>query len=239
MEPSSEPFVAAILLAAGRSSRMGAGLPRKPFLPLRGRSVLEHACQAFEQSISVREIVLVAHEDDIPHMVELRARGVLGLKLAAIVAGGAERTDSVRAGARALASRAEVVLVHDVARPLVRSARIEAVARAAHESGAAVLAFPVHDTIKRSRDGRAAHETLDRHELWVARTPQGFRHQRLREMLERAALDGFRPTDDAAIHERYFGPVTIVVDEPFNLKLTTPEDLVLAEAFLGAQEPKR
>ncbi len=239
MEPSSEPYVAAILLAAGRSSRMGAGLPRKPFLPLRGRSVLEHACQAFEQTSSVLEIVLVAHEDDIPHMMELRARGALGAKLAAIVAGGAERTDSVRAGAGALASRAEVVLVHDVARPLVRSARIEAVARAANESGAALLAFPVHDTIKRSRDGRSAHETLHRDELWVARTPQGFRHARLREMLERAALDGFRPTDDAALHERYFGPVTIVLDEPFNLKLTTPEDLVLAEAYLGTEETKR
>jgi 2-C-methyl-D-erythritol 4-phosphate cytidylyltransferase len=239
MEPSSEPFVAAILLAAGRSSRMGAGLPRKPFLALRGRSVLEHACQAFEQSIWVREIVLVAHEDDLLRMAELRARGVLGAKLAAIVAGGPERTDSVRAGVHALASRAEVVLIHDVARPLVRTARIEAVARAARESGAAVLAFPVHDTIKRSRDGRSAHETLDRDGLWVARTPQGFRGERLREMLERAARDGFRPTDDAALHERYHGPVTIVVDEPFNLKLTTPEDLALAEAFLSVQEAKR
>jgi 2-C-methyl-D-erythritol 4-phosphate cytidylyltransferase len=236
MVPSPEPFAAAILLAAGRSTRMGAELPRKPFLALRGRSVLERACAAFEQALCVKEIVLVAHEQDVPRITALRNSGMLGEKLAAVVPGGEERTDSVYAGTRALASGPEVVLVHDVARPLVHTSRIEAVARAARASGAALLAFPVRDTIKRSRDGRHAHETLDRNELWAARTPQAFRLERLREMLERASREGFRPTDDAALHERYFGPVEIVVDEPFNWKLTSPEDLALAEAWLGAEE---
>jgi 2-C-methyl-D-erythritol 4-phosphate cytidylyltransferase len=153
----------------------------------------------------------------------------------------------VRAGAAALARRPraphartpDVVLIHDVARPLVRSERIEAVALAARASGAALLAVPVRDTIKRSRDGRAAESTLDRSELWAARTPQAFAAERLHAMLERAAAEGLRATDDAALHERYFGPVALVEDAFDNWKLTTREDLALAEAWLAREDAQR
>lgn len=239
MSPAQPAFAAAILLAAGRSTRMrapGSEQERKPFLLLRGRSVLERAVAAFEAARSVGEIVLVGHQDDVARLRELAARGALGKKLSGVVAGGAERTDSVREGARGLTRPAEVVLVHDVARPLVMSALVDTVALAARTDGAALLAFPVHDTIKRSRDGRTTHETLDRRELWAARTPQAFRADRLREMLDRADAEHYRPTDDAALHERYFGPVTIVEDHFANWKLTIAEDFVLANAWLARME---
>lgn len=184
----------AVLLAAGRSTRM-AGEERKPFLMLAGRTVLERAVAAFDAAHQVREIVLVARAEDFERIDGLLARGALSPKVAARVAGGEERTDSVRLGLEATSTELEVVLVHDVARPLVRSAEIDAVASEAAREGAALLALPVRDTLKHSADGERASETLDRSRIWAAQTPQGFHTALLRELLARAAADGFRPTD--------------------------------------------
>jgi 2-C-methyl-D-erythritol 4-phosphate cytidylyltransferase len=211
----------------------GESRGNKAFLELRGRSVLEHSLAAFRRARCVAELVLVLRPED-----EERARDLLGDVSAPevrCVHGGEERTDSVRAGCDALSSRAEVVLVHDVARPLVLAERIDAVAAAAREHGAALLAVPVIDTIKGSDEPGWASETLDRSRLWAAHTPQAFRREVLAEVLERAARDDFRPTDDAALHERYRGPVRLVEDDPSNLKLTTPADLLRAEAWLDAR----
>jgi 2-C-methyl-D-erythritol 4-phosphate cytidylyltransferase len=213
---------------------MGAGAP-KPFLPLAGRSVLEHTLAAFAAAAGVEELVLVAAGEHHERILQ-QARALFGGSVVA-VEGGAERTDSVRAGVAALSSRAEVVLVHDAARPLVRAQHIEAVASTAAREGAALLAVPVRDTIKEAREG-ASQRTLDRSLLWAAQTPQGFRIAILRELLERAlADDGFTPTDDSALHERYLGPVPLVEGDPENLKLTTPSDLAIAEAILTRRTP--
>ncbi|MCP3918204.1 MAG: 2-C-methyl-D-erythritol 4-phosphate cytidylyltransferase [bacterium] len=221
-----EHRVAAVLVAAGRSTRMNAaGGPRKPFLQLGERTVIEHTCAAFA---SVDEIVIVAQEDDLERMAELTG--------AKCVAGGAERTDSVQAGVRAVSDACDVVLVHDAARPLVRAVDVQRVAALAAEHGAALLAIRARDTIKASPDGKEAVSTLDRAILWAAQTPQGFRVAKLREVLAEADRDGYRPTDDAALWERYVGPVLIVPGDAHNLKLTTPEDLLIAEAILRARE---
>lgn len=235
------PKTSAILLAAGQSTRMGgdAASVRKPFLVLEGLTLLEHACAAFDRSAAVLEIVLVGHVDDHERM-ERMARSASALrKVRAIVDGGELRTDSVRAGMSTLDPAARLVAIHDVARPLVETVLVEAVIQRASLRGAALLAVPMVDTVKTSSDGESAESTLDRSVLWCAQTPQVFQVERFRGLLERARAENFRPTDDAALHERYVGPVSIVPGSPQNLKITTPEDLVLAAAVLRARRSAR
>jgi len=233
---SSSLFVSAILLAAGRSSRMGADRPRKPLLKLGGRTVLEHSLAAFAATECVREIVLVVHADDRTTVADLLARTPFASVVRAVIAGGEERTDSVRLGVAETSAETAVILVHDVVRPFVRPERITTVALMAADRGAALLAVPVSDTIKTSRDGREVSGTLDRSILWSAQTPQGFDAERLRRVLARAHRDDFTPTDDAALFERYEGAVALVEGDRDNIKITTPEDLALGEAILRARE---
>ena len=234
--PTTPPFAAVLLLAAGRSQRMRPGLPEglgsKAFLTVGGRSALARCLSTFSSAPCVGEIVVVSRPEDDERIARL-ARD-FGREVTR-VAGGRERTDSVRSGFGALRGKDAVVLVHDVARPLVRVDRIERVAAEARQHGAALLAVRVTDTIKRSKDGDSAHQTLDRTDLWAARTPQAFLRERLGEALERAAEEEFRPTDDAALHERYFGPVRLVEDDAANMKLTTPADLARAEAWIATR----
>lgn len=228
------PPTALVLVAAGSSSRMGdAAAVRKPFLGLGGATVLEIAAAAFAAVPEVVEIVLVVHEQDLARTRELANRSPALRRALAIVPGGAERTDSVRAGVAAVSAAVRIVCVHDAARPLIATATIERAIETAAREGAALVAVPLRDTVKVSEDGARAARTLDRSQLWCAQTPQVFEAGLLRELLARAAADGFRPTDDAALHERYKGAVPIVEGEPANLKITTRDDLALAELVLA------
>jgi 2-C-methyl-D-erythritol 4-phosphate cytidylyltransferase len=223
-----------VIVAAGSSERMGAG-ERKPFLPLAGRTVIEHACAAFDAVPAVREIVVVVREDDRLRLEELRARSPWLSKVSAVVAGGAARCDSVRRGVAAIAGTSELVAVHDAARPLVLPGTIEAALAIAAREGAALVALPVADTLKRSEDGRRASGTVERAGLFAAQTPQVFRAAEFRGLLERASREGFRPTDDAALWERWIGPVPLAPGDALNLKLTTPADLAAARVILEAR----
>jgi len=221
----------AVVVAAGRSSRMGAAL-RKPFLTLEGVPVLVRVVDALSEAPSVKRIVVVVHPDDQRRAEEI-LRGARRHDLVeAILPGGAERIDSVRTGALWPCADIDKILVHDGARPLVTPALVEGVIRAAREHGAALAALPEMDTVKPSDDGKFVAGSLDRTGLWKAQTPQVFEAQRFRELLERAEREEFRPTDDAALWERYVGPVAIVPGLPSNLKLTQPEDLEIAQAFV-------
>lgn len=231
----------AILLAAGASTRMGTvgDQPRKPFLVLEGRTLLEHACAAFDRSPAVREIVLVGHPEDRERLERMVAACPPLAKVRRIVDGGELRTDSVRAGLAAIDPESRVVAVHDVARALIESSTIDAAILCARRRGAALVAVPVVDTIKTSSDGAHAESTLDRSVLWAAQTPQVFRVDVLRKVLDAARAENYRPTDDAALHGRYLGPVPIVHGSPQNLKITTPEDLVIAAAILRSRATTR
>lgn len=209
---------------------MGAARP-KAFLLLAGRPLLLRAAEAFEAAPDVEAIVAVvpAGEQKAAHDLLAPLR-----KVTAVVAGGATRQDSVRAGLFALpASFDGIVLVHDAARALVEPALIAAVIRAALETGAALPVVPLVDTIKRVRDG-AVLETLDRSELAAAQTPQGVRRALLEEALDRAAREGATVTDEAMAVERLGRRVSAVVGSPRNLKITTPHDLRWAEVMLAA-----
>jgi 2-C-methyl-D-erythritol 4-phosphate cytidylyltransferase len=138
----------------------------------------------------------------------------------------------VRAGTQAVNESAQVILVHDAARPLVQPARIEQVAKQAAEHGAALLAIRVSDTIKTSENGTQVSGTLERSELWAAQTPQAFDAQRFRKVLDQARQDSATATDDAALFERYDGSVALVEGDRDNIKITTDEDLIHAAAIL-------
>jgi 2-C-methyl-D-erythritol 4-phosphate cytidylyltransferase len=225
----------AILVAAGRGERMGAGRP-KAFLVLGGQTLLLKAALAFEAAPSVGAIVVVAP----PLEVDAAREALAGIgKLRDVVAGGPKRQDSVLEGLKRVPDGFDgVVLVHDAARPLVETTLIEAVARAARESGAAIPVLELTDTIKRMRDGRV-RETLDRSELAAAQTPQGFRFGLLARAYEAAFRDRVTLTDEAMAVERLGQPVAVVPGSPRNRKLTTSEDLAWAEGVLAAQEIQR
>jgi 2-C-methyl-D-erythritol 4-phosphate cytidylyltransferase len=222
--------VAALVLGAGRGERLGTHAP-KAFVPLLGRPILLHALDALAACPELDRLLPVVPAEELATLARWRAELEAIPRLAAAVAGGAERQDSVRAGLRALPAEVAWVAVHDAARPLVRPADVARVVAVAREHGAALLAVRVRDTLKRVRGGRVV-ETPPRDECWAAQTPQVFRRDWLEEALAKAEADGFLGTDDAQLVERLGLPVRVVEGDPLNLKITFPEDLALAEATL-------
>lgn len=220
---------AAIVLAAGRGTRMGPGSD-KVFDDLAGRPVLGWTLLAFDRARAIDLIVVATRDDCLLRVGEIaRAAGVVKPLLA--VVGGARRQDSVAAGLAALPEGVEVVSVHDAARPLVHPDEIDEGVRLARQRGAVVLGAPVVDTIKRvGADGRIV-ETPPRAELMAALTPQTFRLDLLRRAHAASPADA---TDDAALVERLGLPVHVYAGSRRNLKITTPEDLIVAAAFLRA-----
>jgi 2-C-methyl-D-erythritol 4-phosphate cytidylyltransferase len=233
--------VAALVLAAGRGERLGASVP-KAFLPLAGRPLVVRAIEALAAWPEVERIVPVVPAADLARFAALPRDFAGADRLADAVVGGAERQDSMRAGLAALPAGIELVAVHDAARPLVRPEDVGRVIAAAARTGAALLAVPVRDTLKRVRDGRV-EETLPRAACWAAQTPQVFRVALLREALAKAEAEGVVATDDAQLVERLGAPVEIVEGDAGNLKITWPEDLALAEALFsraqGAEGSRR
>jgi len=209
---------------------MGAPEP-KQFLPLAGRPILSHSLEAFERCAEVDSVVVVvAPGQEGRCRAEVTGPGGFG-KACAVVPGGKERQDSVREGLLALDASVEVVAVHDGARPLVLPEQIDAVVSAARRDGAAVLATPVTDTVKEVAEHRV-QQTLDRSRLWSVQTPQAFRLERIRSAHEAAREAAYLGTDDTVLVERLGHPVTIVPGRRDNIKLTTPEDLAMAEGIL-------
>ncbi len=207
----------------------------KMLVPLAGEPIVLRTLRAFEESPAIHEIVVVARRDLVERIRRLaEVRGFT--KVARVVPGGETRAESSRHGVGALSKEVEVVLVHDGARPLVSAELIERVAEAAAATGAAIPGVPPVATIKREERGIAA-ETLDRVRLREAQTPQGFRRDVLARSMARAMRDHFDGTDEASVVERAGHPVSLVEGERRNLKVTTVEDLAVAEALLGGREP--
>jgi 2-C-methyl-D-erythritol 4-phosphate cytidylyltransferase len=231
--------VAALVLAAGRGERLGQALP-KAFVQLIGRTLLEHSLAILARAPEIDLVQPVVASADLDRFAELALEGIP--KLLPVVAGGAERQDSVAAGIAALGPEVGWVAVHDAARCLVTPEEVGRVVAAGKRSGAALLAIPARDTIKRVVDGVVV-ETPDRRECWAAQTPQVFRIGLLREALEKARADGVVGTDDSELVERLGADVEVVEGSARNLKITLPEDLALAAGWLraeagGAQTPE-
>ena len=222
-----------IIPAAGRGKRMGTGF-NKLFLKLGGIPVLVHTLQVFDRDDMCKGIILSISPSDEEHI-----RKMIGdyriKKVTSIVYGGKERQDSVYNGLKAVNEREGIILVHDGARPFIRREYIHACVRAAAEKGAAIIAVPVKDTIKKVK-GDIVMETIERSGLWAVQTPQAFRISLLRKAYQKAMEDHFTGTDDASLVERLNWPVAIVEGDYDNIKLTTLEDLYFAEAILKKKQ---
>ncbi|MFP4055404.1 MAG: 2-C-methyl-D-erythritol 4-phosphate cytidylyltransferase [Candidatus Brocadiia bacterium] len=227
------PPIALVVPAAGLGRRMGNR--RKPFLELAGKPLLFHALDRFRSFRDrIVQTLLVLHAEDIP-----AARRTWGERLEAtygvtrILPGGARRQDSVRAALDHVSGEAGLVVIHDGVRPFVSRRAIAASLDAAEKVGAAVVASPVKPTIKRVADHRVVG-TVDRRNLWGAQTPQVFRRSLILGAYQAAQREGPDVTDDAQLVEHLGRPVAIVEGSDLNLKITTAEDLRLAEALLAA-----
>ncbi len=209
---------------------MGVELP-KAFLPLGGTALFLHALRTLRRVAAVSDIVLVTAPDQFARATDVLSHepGSEGVEL---VAGGAERQDSVAAGLAAV-PQAELILVHDAARPFVTEKCIAACIEAAALHGAAIAALPCHDTVKEVDGAGRIIRTLPRSALWLAQTPQVCRADWLRDVFSRAAADDAVATDEAGLLERYGYPVRVVAGDAVNRKITTIEDLGWAEWYLA------
>jgi 2-C-methyl-D-erythritol 4-phosphate cytidylyltransferase len=224
--------VAALIPAAGRGQRMGLDI-EKQFLHLGGKPLLAHTLSRFEATPGIdRIIVIVPPGRETFCYQEIIEPGRLR-KVTHIVAGAETRRLSVTAGFRCLDEDVEVVIIHDGARPFVTSSLIRAAIDAAIQNGCAVSAIPESDTLKRVSGEGTVIETVDRRNLWRAQTPQAFRRPILQRALAYAAQHKLDATDEASLVESLAWPVRIIPGSIWNFKITSPDDLALAELLLG------
>ena len=220
-----------ILPAAGRSSRFKDKHYKKPFAPLGGRPVWLYSAERFLNRSDVVQVILVISPEDREYFNFKFASNVAILGIEAIH-GGAQRSDSVEAALARVKPQADFICVHDAARPCLVDVWIDEIFQAAERTGAAIAAIPVAGTLKRVGPDQKIEETVSRERLWEAQTPQVFRRQLLLDAYARR--DGFQATDDAQLVERIGHPVVVVPGSPINLKITTKEDLRLAEQAMKA-----
>lgn len=243
--------VAAVVVAAGEGRRMSerwrhspfAGVISTPvakqFLPLAGKPLVCHALDVLQRCEAVEFVALVVGAQDVAFaQAEVVARFALA-KVQAVVAGGPSRQESVYRGLQRLALEDggwDYVVVHDGVRPLISEPLVLAVLEAAQRYGAATVGVPAQDTIKLVDPRGLVAATPDRRRLWAVQTPQAFRFSLLVEAHRQAAERGLEATDDCALVEAMGEPVRVVRGTPSNLKVTTPEDLIMAEALLRARQ---
>jgi 2-C-methyl-D-erythritol 4-phosphate cytidylyltransferase len=218
-------MLSAIIVAAGTSERMGFD---KLLALLGDKPVLAHTIDAFEQTSCVDEIILVARAERVAEFQEL----VKQKKVRNVVAGGAQRQDSVRAGLEQLSPEASYVAVHDAARPLVMPEQIERVFLLARQHGAAALAEQITDTLKRADENRFVSGGVARERLYAMQTPQIFSRKLLLDAYEALAASNLSVTDEVSAVEHYGAKVLLVPNAEFNIKITYPRDLLLAQSAL-------
>ncbi len=223
-------MTAAIIVAAGKGTRMGANVD-KLWFEVAGRPVIAHAWKQFNDAPSIDEIILVVRDGMQEHFSEL-AKKFNFQKSFRLVVGGAERQDSVWNGLEAISPQTEIVAVQDAARPCTTAKLIAATIQAAQETGAAVAAQPVTDTLKETADGLVISRTMDRSKLWAVQTPQTFRIEIIRRAISTARARNLVLTDDTAACELIGQPVRLVNSASPNPKVTVPADLPFIESLL-------
>jgi 2-C-methyl-D-erythritol 4-phosphate cytidylyltransferase len=222
--------ISAIIVAAGRGTRMGANID-KLFLEVAGRPVVAHTWARFDSAKCIDEIVVVVRAG-MERAFEDIAAGLTLQKPFRFTVGGAERQDSVANGLQAVHSTTQIVAIHDGARPCASHELIDETVRAARGCGAAVAAQRVTDTIKQSDDGSTISRTVDRSKLWSVQTPQAFRVEVIRRAIAAANERGLKLTDDTAACELIGQAVRLVESREPNPKVTVPGDLPFTEALL-------
>lgn len=230
MKKSVEKPACALIAAAGKGSRMKMEI-NKQFIEIGGKSILARTIQVFEDCGQVEEIILVVNSNDIIYCKQNIVDVFDFRKVSAIVAGGDTRQASVYNGLLQLSDSCSIVLIHDGARPFVSEESIIESIAVAGEFGSACVAVPVKDTIKSADNNNLVQQTLDRSKLWSIQTPQTFRYGLILDAHKKALEAGFTGTDDAMLVERLGHPLKLVYGNYYNIKITTEEDLILAEAI--------
>ncbi len=224
-----------VIPAAGQGKRMKAG-KNKLWIELAGKPILSHTIQVFENDPWCREVILVGNTNELDQLEHLKASYQF-CKVTQIVPGGEERQQSVFEGLKRLTGDDSIVLIHDGARPFIGQDSIHQLVQLTEKTGAAVIAVPIKDTVKKVMDHQVV-TTIDRSSLWAVQTPQAFRLSIVFDAHKQAAQENYIGTDDASLVERYGQTVSIVEGDYFNIKLTTVEDLVIAKAILSESRGK-
>jgi len=220
-----------VIAAAGKGSRMGT-TTNKQYMLLKGAPVLSYSLDFFENLPVVNQIVVVCARDEVDYCKEEIIKRFKFNKVAAVVPGGQERQDSVWAGLQQLGADTDLVAVHDGARPVLSAEVLTRLLAEAREWGAAIPGIASRDTVKLGdRDG-FVRQTLDRTSVYAIQTPQVFNYTELVTAYREAREEEFLGTDDASLFERYIGRVKIVPGDYNNIKITTPQDMIVAEALL-------
>ena len=220
-------MLSAIIVAAGSSERMGFD---KLFALVSGKPVIAHTIAAFENTNCVDEIILVGRSDSLNELKKLIAQPT---KVKKVVGGGAERSDSVRSGLEHVDSKSDYIAVHDAARPMITPEKIARVFEAAQKNGAATLAEPINDTLKRADRDLFVNEPVDRSGVFGMQTPQVFERKLLEKAYEIVATKKISVTDEVSAVELLGHKIVLVPNYDFNFKVTYPRDLPLAEFVLG------
>lgn len=223
-------MISAVIVAAGKGTRMGANVD-KLWLTVAGRPVIAHSWQRFNEAPAIDEIIVVVRDGMAADFADLAAQYAFA-KPFRIVIGGAERQDSVWNGLAALSPATEIVAIQDAARPCTSVQLIDATIAAARQTGAAVAAQPVADTLKETDDGQTIARTVDRSRLWSVQTPQTFRVEVIRRAIAAARAQNLKLTDDTAACELIGQPVQLVKSASPNPKVTVPADLPFIESLL-------
>jgi 2-C-methyl-D-erythritol 4-phosphate cytidylyltransferase len=221
----------AVVVSAGKGHRFKEG-KKKQFYLLEEKPLLVHTLEKFESCPLVRSILLVVGQEDMDYCLKEVIEKYKFQKVSQIVPGGRRRQESVKNGIDALPKDADIVVIHDGVRPFVTRAMIEDSIYSALRNGAVVLAMPMKDTIKVSNPDGTVLKTLDRESLWQIQTPQTFQVNIIKEAYYRATEEGFVGTDDASLVERIGVKVHILPGSYTNIKITTLEDLLLANLIL-------
>ncbi len=222
--------VVAIVPAAGRGRRMNHSLS-KQYLPLGGKPILARTLLALESSPLIDEILVSVREDELQYCKREVIEKFNLKKVKELIPGGEERQDSVYNALKAISKGFDIVIIHDSVRPFVTKEMVKKAIKETKNHQAAVVAIPMKDTIKEMKNG-FVRRTLDRNSLWAIQTPQVFSYDLILEAYEKAYKKKTKATDDASLVENLGHPVKVVEGSPDNLKITTPEDLILAEAIL-------
>lgn len=229
MRPGTRPSATALVLAGGSGSRMGAGV-KKQFLELGGFPILYYSMKCFQESPLIGRIILAASPDSLEYCRTQIVEKYGFTKTAAVIAGGAQRYDSVYAGLCAC-QEDELVFVHDSARPFVTEEILQRCFLAAEKEGACSAGVPSKDTVNLTDAHGVVQAVPDRRNVWIVQTPQVFRQRLLKEAHEKLREQGMEGiTDDVSVVRKALGvPVRMVLGDYRNIKITTPEDLILAE----------
>ena len=222
----------ALIPAAGLGLRMGGDV-RKQFRLLGGVPLLVHSLRIFQSSPVIDAVILAVPEADLEYCRTeiVEAHGFT--KVGHVIAGGKERQDSVRRALAAVDETVDLVVIHDAVRPCVTDTMVTQVVEAAAADGGAIIALPMRDTVKQVGTDRLIERTIDRSALWLAQTPQAFRREWLQAAHRKAQAEGLTATDDAFLVEWMGHSVRVVEGSGDNIKVTRPEDLVIAEAILA------